>query len=178
MLACFYRVGTEEVCGLTGLAYAGHCCRGEDDRPFVGVMSVCPGMIQAVQEEMEGRGRAKEQLSLTITHELLHIMAFSPTLMNRFRFRDGTRRTPVDEYTNQPMSLMLDTGLIQTEAVRDAARRHFGCDDLAGALLDRLEDTNQFSHWDRAPLINEIMEPLSHPDIPAVSTVGFDMQVN
>lgn len=131
-------------------------------------------MREAVTAEIHGNPSLRDRLVMTMLHELSHVAAFSHYTMNSFRDSAGEPRVERG-YQNAPQfDIMLSDGLMETPAVAAAARAHFGCDNLTGALLQATGEQSRFSHWDRGPMYGEFMEPFSQSFVqPVVSNLSL-----
>ena len=157
----------ENLCGMNGLAYAAPCCRdARTDRPIAGYVAVCPELVSSIARELHG-DKERREVVVTLLHEVTHIIAFSHTTMNTFRDEQGAPRVDRGLHNAPTRDIMRKSGLLETPAVAEAARRHFGCANLTGALLDKSKHNARFSHWDRAPLYAEYMEPYTQSFLPS-----------
>ena len=164
------------------LGYAHACRYDQNDRPILGFINFCPN---AVSDADDGTAIS------TAAHELGHALGFSASTWPSMRMNDGTTpRTSRDE-SGQPAKGAIkcsngqnakderpaasstlkrgtsrgnpNTFTLVTPAVREEARRHFGCNTLDGMELEN-QPTGQNScwgsHWEQRVLNNELMSPV------------------
>jgi leishmanolysin len=117
----------------------------EEQRPVVGVVTLNVAHFPPTKSQIEVTAR-------TLIHEILHVMAFSPVLYDRFPI--GASRTYVKAKSSG--------GSSQTKIVLPGllsfAREHFACGSLDGLLLEDEGDSGSAnSHFEKKLLGNEIM---------------------
>ena len=184
------------------MGYAHACKFDQYDRPLMGFINFCPKAMTATES-----GTA----SFTAMHELAHALGFSANTWPRMRKEDGkTPRTIRDENDQPPIventkcsngetpagqrpsaSTTLKVSesrgnpnsfTLVTPSVRDAARKHFGCNTAEGVELENQPTGGGCwgSHWDERILHNDLMAPiggesavLSSITLAAFADMGF-----
>lgn len=164
--------------GGAALAFAAACqLERQYDRPVAGFANIC------VNRALEG---GIENLRSILFHEITHALLFSPVLMPFYRDEHGHPRTTRDPQTGLPTILQSDhlykpgsTTLNQvfvsrttipngtftypvselvTPALAREVRSHFGCDTLAGALIEDIPIKGTGgTHFEQRVFGNEIM---------------------
>eukprot|EP01124_Arcella_intermedia_P002639 TRINITY_DN11441_c0_g1_i1.p1 TRINITY_DN11441_c0_g1~~TRINITY_DN11441_c0_g1_i1.p1 ORF type:complete len:699 (-),score=100.41 TRINITY_DN11441_c0_g1_i1:18-2114(-) len=161
----------------TTLAYARYCQIDDLGRPIVGIVNFAPHSIDVSPE-------ANVRQIGVIVHEITHALGFS---FSQFQigFIKWNWNGNSWVYSRVPTQQILKTddypGIghtvirVMTPAVRDAARRHFGCDSLDGAELeDGGGAGTAYSHWEQRVFRNEYMTGTSTP-FPAYSNITFSL---
>ncbi|GIL60242.1 hypothetical protein Vafri_14875 [Volvox africanus] len=119
-----------------------------DNRPLLGAANVCPRALEVLNEE---------QLTAVLTHEMIHALGFTDSMYNLTRRPDGTLR-PLGELVQSSMVGNTRVQMLVSPKVRDAARAHFSCPDLAGAQLEEEGSAGSAgSHWEYTHYQGEVM---------------------
>ncbi|KAK4470983.1 hypothetical protein MN116_006486 [Schistosoma mekongi] len=166
------------VCVGSTAAYASSCLLDtKTDRPILGYVNVCPGMMKATYpDDRNSRG--------IFIHEIGHALGFAVSNFAYMRYPDGKVRTPRDSqgkpkhkdqygyYIPSNNTIMeikrpwkTAAGQFQknfysivTPKVKAAARKHFSCNDLEGADLENQYQGGAIgSHWEGRIYGGEIM---------------------
>ena len=159
------------------VAYAGMCFRDQFDRPIAGFANFCPLSLSLDPQDFEMQ-------KMLATHEFMHALGFSLSILAWFRFPDGTSRT--DRLSNgQPASFdpqrqmwvpsantmrqSTENGKlaakIVTEKVVQKAREFFDCATLDGMELeDQGGDGTALAHWEQRIARFDVMVGESEKD--------------
>ncbi len=177
-----YVTSTRGVCDSSTLAYASPCHLDQMDRPVVGSINFCPGVIRATTDASQ---IANDQA--IALHEMMHIMGFSMTLFSYFRDPNGNPRTPrcpaapgcsendgagdppydldAGAYVVSPTTVAVaerrgrTVKFLATPAVRAVARSYFACAEAPGAELENSGNSEATvgSHWEKRSFFTELM---------------------
>ena len=188
-----YVTSTEGLCDSSTLAYASPCHLDQGDRPIVGSINFCPGVVAPTTDALQ---LASDQA--VALHEMIHLVGFSMTLFSYFRDEAGTPRTqrcpdapgcseddrPGDPpYNPETDSFFLDNSTVAaaerrgravrylaTPSVRGVARSYFGCAALPGAELEGSGNAEATvgSHWEKRVLFTELMTGSTSAAFPEV----------
>eukprot|EP00741_Cyanophora_paradoxa_P012700 tig00020616_g12270.t1 len=141
------------------LAYAQWCQEDQHGRPLAGYVNIGPNMLSLAEDMWE------EQVSVTI-HEILHAMGFTSKSFKRFLDpATGTARGYDNVVKEVTLKGTVGSSLaVVTPAVQREVRRHFGCPDLPGALLENQGgESTAGSHWEKRVFLEEIMTGSASP---------------
>jgi leishmanolysin len=134
------------------LAAAGGVCEVDaaTGRPVAGAVNLCPARLALLTAQATASASSIDTLVQDITHELLHVAAFSESLYSSFS--GGANGTAA-------VAPGPGGGLLVTmPAVLAEGRRHFGCPTLQGVPLET-EGGNGTArtHWKLRALNGELM---------------------
>lgn len=119
-------------------------------RPTVG--RIIFNTYRLVDVEPSLSNRLFQSVTATTIHEVTHILGFDSTLYNRFL--DIQTGSPYSftvkiENSTEVNPLRPPTSILTTPNVRDWARRHYGCQNLTGMILENEDGSGEGagSHW-------------------------------
>ena len=127
------------------IAFSGHCETDQWGRPTAAHFNWAPEHLDTPRGKFE-----LDYLISVAMHELTHALVFSPSLFEGFHSQPATAFLPTP-YGGSARALT-------TPRVVRAARRHFGCDSLQGAMLEDGGGAGTGgSHWEMRIFRDEYM---------------------
>ena len=188
-----YVTSAKGSCDTTTLAYANPCHLDQMDRPIVGSINFCPGVIQPSADPAQVANDKAVAL-----HEMIHVVGFSMTLFSYFRDSAGNPRTPrcpdaagcteADQPGDPPYDTSTDSYVLSdatvavadragaparflaTPAVRRVARSYFACPTVPCAELENSgnSEATAGSHWEKRAFFTELMTGSTSTAFPEV----------
>ncbi|KAI7747342.1 hypothetical protein M8C21_019370, partial [Ambrosia artemisiifolia] len=132
------------------LAWAVACERDQWGRAIAGHVNVAPRYLTAEAETL---------LSVTLIHEVMHVLGFDPHAFTHFRDERKRRRSKVTEQTMYEKLGRMVTRVVLPHVIMHS-RHHYGTYSESFTGLE-LEDGGGIgtsgSHWEKRLLMNEIM---------------------
>ena len=152
-LVIFFTVTDEDA---SYLAYASPCLiRARNNRPVVGLVNI------NMKHVSYGKV-ATESMLYTLVHEVMHVLAFAPSLYSLFQ-------QPEPIYVKEEITTnagTIETYKLVTPKLVALAKSHYGCETIDGVLLENEGDQGSVgAHFEKLHYGNEVMTAAinSHP---------------
>jgi hypothetical protein len=119
------------------------------NRPTTGIMFFNLNLFNITQNATY---QEKKFRLITIKHELVHILGFSPFLYDKFIDFSG------NEYNLLHTEKSNEKSFINTPLLTEFSREYFGCKKMPGMMLEMSSiNGTSLSHWERSLIKNELM---------------------
>jgi hypothetical protein len=120
------------------------------NRPLTGMVYINTRLINPTASTPEER----ELIRLTLLHEYIHILGFSPFLYSMFIDEDGN---PTQVYLKTNF-LGTDVPFLSSNKLTEFTKEYFNCTKVPGMVLEKNGVTGtSYAHWSRTILQNELM---------------------
>uniref|UniRef100_A0A5K4F4I0 Leishmanolysin-like peptidase n=1 Tax=Schistosoma mansoni TaxID=6183 RepID=A0A5K4F4I0_SCHMA len=177
-------VGYAQFCRMDGLT----------DRPIAGYTNLCPNNIEVDYESIR-------MATLTMAHELGHVLGFNSEAFRYMRDELGKPRTIRERVTNEPIltdplgyripdksvlsnvtrvwmsaktTIYRYLTALKTPMILKMAKEYFNCPELDGVELDNNDQMYARGHFEKRLIDNELMTPLlSSRSYISKITLGF-----
>ncbi|RDD40197.1 Leishmanolysin-like peptidase [Trichoplax sp. H2] len=131
-------------------AFSNICAQSSEGRPTAAYVNFCPQTLS--------KPYSNQSVQNLIIHELIHILAFSKSLLAQFRRDDGTKYNAMQTFLENGSNMTK----ITSPKVLAAARSYFNCSTLNGIQLENQNASNYhlpdaLAYWEMRILRGELM---------------------